>query len=74
MGKLYRDTDRTEDATTRLEQAIVAGAEYADVYYLLGNLYRDQGQVGRARSAYRRALAINNRYEAAQQALAALSA
>ncbi|MEK7757290.1 MAG: tetratricopeptide repeat protein, partial [Planctomycetota bacterium] len=73
LGKLYRDTDRTEDATTRFEQAIFAGAEYADVYYLLGNLYRDQGQVGRARNAYRRALAINNGYEAAQQALVALS-
>ena len=73
LGKLYRDTDRTEDATTRLEQAIVAGAEYADVYYLLGNLYRDQGQVSRARNAYRRALAINNGYEAAQQALVGLS-
>jgi len=73
LGKLYRETDRTEDATTRLEQAIFAGAEYADVYYLLGNLYRDLGQVGRARNAYRSALAINNRYEAAQQALVALS-
>lgn len=74
LGKLYRETDRTEDATTRLEQAILAGAEYADVYYLLGNLYRDQGHLIRARNAYRSALAINNRYEAAQQALAALAA
>lgn len=72
LGKLYQQTDRAKDATTRLEQAIRAGAEYADVYFLLGNVYRDQGNLLRARSAYRRALALNERYEAAQQALAAL--
>ncbi len=74
LAKLYSATDRTADATTRLEQAVHAGAEYADVYYLLGNLYRDQGEVSRARGAYRRALAINGGYEAAQKALAELSA
>ncbi len=72
LGKLYQATDRTADATERLERAIEAGADYADVYYLLGNLYRRQGQVGRARSAYRHALALNARYEAAKEALAAL--
>lgn len=73
LGKLYQQTDQTADAVTRLEHAIAAGAEYADVYFLLGNLYRDRGEIGRARQAYRRALRINNRYEAAQQALAALA-
>jgi tetratricopeptide (TPR) repeat protein len=73
LGKLYQQTDRNADATTRLEQAVAAGAEYADVYYLLGNLYRDQGQTQRAQSAYRRALRINQRYEAAREALAALT-
>lgn len=72
LAKLYQATDRSADATTRLEQAIAAGAGYADVYYLLGNLYRDQGKVGRARSAYRRALILNDRYEAAMQALETL--
>jgi tetratricopeptide (TPR) repeat protein len=72
LAKLYQQTDRTIDAATRLEQAVAAGAEYADVYYLLGNLYRKQGKVGRARSAYRHALLINNRFEAAVQALEAL--
>jgi tetratricopeptide (TPR) repeat protein len=74
LGKLYQATERTADATTRFEQAIAAGAEYPDVYLLLGNLYHRQGFVGRARSAYRRALSLNGRYEAAQQALAALPA
>ena len=74
LGKLYHQTDRRADATTRLEQAIAAGADYADVHYLLGNLYRDQGKVTRARSAYRRALLLNDRYEAALRALQALPA
>lgn len=72
LGKLYQRTARTEDATTRLEQAVTAGAEYADVYFLLGRLYQERGEVGRARSAYRRALLINDRYEAALEALASL--
>jgi len=74
LGKLYGKTDRSDDATSRLEQAVAAGADYADVHYLLGNLYRDRGQLNRARSAYRRALTINERYEAAQKALQALPA
>jgi len=74
LGKLYQQTDRTVDAATRLEQAVAAGAKYADVFYMLGNLYRTQGEVSRARSAYRRALLINDRYEAAVQALASLPA
>lgn len=74
LGKLYRMTDRNAQAVTRLEQAIAAGADYADVHYLLGNLYRDRGQVGQARSAYRRALVLNERYDAAMKALEALPA
>jgi tetratricopeptide (TPR) repeat protein len=72
LAKLYQQTDRTNDAVTRLEQAVAAGAEYADVYFLLGNLYRRQGHITKARSAYKRALLINNRYEAALTALEAL--
>ena len=72
LARLYQKTDRTEDAKTRLERAIAAGAEYADVYFLLGNIYRDEGKVTRARSAYRHALLLNKRYEAALSALEAL--
>ena len=74
LGRLYQATDRNADAATRLEQAIAAGADYADVHCLLGDLYKVQGLIGRARSAYRRALALNERYEAAQKALAELPA
>ncbi len=73
LGKLYQQTDREADATTRLEQAVEAGGDFADVHYILGNLYRKQGKVGRARSAYRRALLLNNGYEAASRALETLA-
>ncbi len=72
LAKLYQQTDRNEDATTRLERAISAGADYADVYYLLGNLYRDQGQPARAREAYCHALELNDHYQDARQALESL--
>ena len=74
LGKLYRGAARHADATERLEQAVRAGAEYADVYYLLGSLYKDQGRVTKARSAFRHALTLNSRYEAAKTALAAMEA
>lgn len=72
LGKLYQNTNRQQDATARFEQAVQAGAEYPDVFLFLGYLYRDQGLVTKARSAYRHALYLNNHYEAAQEALAAL--
>jgi len=74
LARLYQQTDRFEDAATRLEQTVLLGAEYADTYYLLGNLYRDCGQLHRARWAYEHALEINSRYEAAQKALESLAA
>ena len=74
LAKLYQRTDRCADAATRLEQTVLLGAEYADTYYLLGNLYRDTGQLERARWAYEHALRINNRYEAARRALESLAA
>jgi tetratricopeptide (TPR) repeat protein len=72
LGRLYQETDRTADAATRLEQAVAAGGEYADVFYLLGKSYHEQGQFGRARTAYHRALELNRGFEAAERALAAL--
>ena len=72
LSRLYHRTDRDTDARTRLEQAIAAGAEYADVYFLLGNLYRSEGKISRAASAYRKAIGLNEGYEAAIEALDAL--
>ncbi|MCH7826292.1 MAG: hypothetical protein IH849_15965 [Acidobacteria bacterium] len=44
------------------------------VYFLLGNLYQQQGRMGPARSAYKRALALNEHYEAAERVMSALPA
>ncbi|MCB9849066.1 MAG: tetratricopeptide repeat protein, partial [Phycisphaerales bacterium] len=66
--------DRFADARHRLEEAVLKGAEYADLYYLLGNLYRDDGELRRARWAYEKALRINGGFVAAREALAALAA
>ncbi len=73
LGKLYQETDRSVDAANRLEQAVKAGAQYADVFYMLGNLYKSRGDITQAKHAYRKALEINNRYSEARLALEALS-
>ena len=74
LARLYESTDHSADATSRLEETLRLGAEYADTYLLLGNLYRDSGQLKRARWAYEKALEINERYDAAKEALAGLAA
>jgi Flp pilus assembly protein TadD len=74
LGRLYHQAGRDPEAIERLCQVIAMGAEYADVYYLLGNLYRRNGQAAQARRAYVRALKINKNYEAARTALETLAA
>ena len=74
LGKLYRKTNRNTDAVSRLEAAIGAGADYADVHFLLGKLYCDLGAIEKARRSFRRALSLNDRYEAAREALESLFA
>jgi len=71
-AKLYRIADRQEEAVSRLESAITQGAEYPDVFTLLGDAYRDQGDFVHARQAYHRALTINERYPPAHQGLESL--
>jgi protein O-GlcNAc transferase len=73
LAKLYQQTERHPDARRRLEDAIRQGAEYADVYCLLGHLYREGGMVDRAREAFERALTINPQYSEARAALQAVS-
>jgi len=74
LGRLYRKTNRNTDAVGRLEAAIVAGADYADVHYWLGRLYCDLGAIEKARRSFRRALSLNDHYEAAREALDSLFA
>lgn len=72
LGKLYESTDQTRPAVERLEEAVQAGADFADIHFLLGNLYRRQGDLERARTAYHRALTIKDDFDPARQALASL--
>lgn len=63
-----------DQAEALLQSAVRAGADYPDVHMLLGNLWRDQGALARARAAYERALELNANLKAARTALATLSA
>jgi len=69
LGHLYQQRDRSDMAATRWEQAIRAGADYADIHFLLGNLYRRLGRVEHAGRAYCRALQLNDHYTTAKEAL-----
>jgi len=74
LAQLYCQADRRQQAIDRLQHAISIGADYPDVHYMLGNLYREQGFTGKARQHYRKALHLNQNYHAARQALQALAA
>jgi tetratricopeptide (TPR) repeat protein len=74
LARLYLETDRQDDARTRLQQVLALGHEYADVYFHLGCIYRDCGQREEAKTSYHKALQINGGYQAAREALEALAA
>ncbi len=74
LGKLYLRTNRRLDAQARFQQVLQMGYDYADVHYLLGCIYRDEGHKQQARESYRKALQINAGYRAAREALASLAA
>lgn len=73
LARLYGETDRWREGMKRLEQAIDAGGDYPDVHFMMGRLAQRDGQADRARQAYRRALDLNDGYEAARDALHALA-
>ena len=74
LARLYLETDRQDDARTRLQQVLDLGHEYADVYFYLGCIHRDRGQRDQAKTSYHKALQINGGYKAARDALEALAA
>ncbi len=74
LAQLYAQTDRAADAVDRIEAAISAGADYPDVHCLMGRLCQRIGSIERARTAYRRALELNDQYQEAREALASLAA
>ncbi|HEY9744882.1 MAG TPA: tetratricopeptide repeat protein [Oculatellaceae cyanobacterium] len=50
---------RTEEATRLLEELITVQPKFQPAYYLLGTLYERQGDLKRAREAYRTYVAIS---------------
>ena len=72
LGRLYGETDRTQDAIDRLAEAIDRGGDYPDVHLLLGRLYRKRGDRPRAKREFERALELNSGYTEAAAALAEL--
>lgn len=74
LAQLYSQSDRAAEGIERLEAAIRAGGDYPDVHYLIGLLCVDVGEITRARHAFERALALNENYQEARAALAALAA
>ncbi|UCD29968.1 MAG: tetratricopeptide repeat protein [Planctomycetota bacterium] len=74
LAQLYGQTNNWAEGVERLQEAIRKGGDYPDVHYLIGRLYQSGGQQDRAREAYRRALELNEKYQQARDALAALPA
>ena len=71
----YFAAGRLVDLSALLESSLNAGGAYVEeTYYWRGRLREAQGEISAARANYRTALSRNPRYEAAQQALAALDA
>ena len=63
---------QADRAVGLLRRAVGAGADYADVHLILGDLLRDVNQAQAARRAYRRALELNNTLQPARDALATI--
>ena len=70
LGYLYAQRGRAEEAIQCLRRA--AWLNKAKIHYVLGNLYRDQGQRGPAIRQYRRALRLQPDHAQARQALSEL--
>lgn len=73
LAQLYGQTDRWAAGLERLEQAVRAGGNCPDVHFLIGQLCQNGGQPDRARQAYQRALDLKQDYQAAREALDALT-
>ncbi|MCA9255937.1 MAG: tetratricopeptide repeat protein [Phycisphaerales bacterium] len=73
LGRLYASEDQTLEARERLSQAILFGGDYPDVHFLIGELYQRDGDRRSAADAYRRALALNDQFSRAREALATVT-
>jgi len=56
LAYLYRLTGREEEALTILEKLLADGRRYSAMYFNLGEIYRDRGEIQQARIHYRKAI------------------
>ena len=73
-GRICLQQNEHAAALTNLQQALAAGADYPDVYVLLGDAWQARGDLVRAAKAYRQALCKNHRLTEARRKLGAISA
>ncbi len=70
VGKrAYRENDLVQ-AERRLVEAVEAGADFADIHYLLGTIYHHWGSTEKAISHFERSATVNPNYSEALLALA----
>ncbi len=70
QAEALRREKRYEEAISLLVEALQYGLEKAKLYYRLGNVYFDGGDLGRAEYAYNRALEVDPKYTNAMHNLA----
>jgi tetratricopeptide (TPR) repeat protein len=73
-ARLAGEQNRTDDARADLLRVVEFGGDYPDVHLALGRIDLQQGQHQAARRRFERAVALNPRFAAAREALAALDA
>jgi tetratricopeptide (TPR) repeat protein len=72
LAQAYIDVRLLHEAIPELEKAVGLCPHFADLRWRLGNLYKEVGDVARARVQYEAAKAANPRYPNARVALAVL--
>jgi Flp pilus assembly protein TadD len=74
LGLLYSAQGRGAEAMLHVELAAKLRPRYANIRYLLGQLYEDNGWLDKAEAEYRAAIAINPNYVLATLALGSVLA
>lgn len=74
LARLTAEAGQVEPALAWLDKALAAGADYADVHCLAGELLQHCNRSDRARRHFARALELNRKYTRASDGLGAVAA